>query len=76
MWGAALLVFTCKICPFSLLNLHALFTLFLSINITTDEVNFLSFDNDDMKPSKLSSFFHVVNFSFKIYKLVAKRRRD
>ena len=29
-----------------------------SINITTNHVNFLSFDNDDMKPSKRQ--FHLV----------------
>ena len=38
-------------------NLHALFTFSFPINITTNNittnnVNFLSFDNDDMKPSK------------------------
>ena len=40
------------ICPFLRLNLHALFALSFSKTITTNHDNFLSFDNDDMKPSK------------------------
>ena len=38
-------------------KLHALFALPFSINITTSPVNFLSFDNYDMKLSK-----HQVSF--------------
>lgn len=45
------------ICPFSSLNLHGLFALSFSINITTSHVNFLSLDNDDTKPSKCQVSF-------------------
>ena len=52
------------ICPFSSLNLHALFTLSFSINITTSHVSFLSLDNDDRKLSK-----HQVSFILLIFVL-------
>ena len=42
------------------------FTLSFSIYIYTNQVNFLSFDNDD-DAIKKSSFFHIVYFSFKMY---------
>ena len=45
---------------FARLNLHVLFD--ISINITMDHVNFLSYDNDDIE---MSSFFYIVNFCFK-----------
>ena len=54
-----------EICPFSSLNLHALFTVSFSINITMSHVNFLSsLDNDDMKPLK-----HQVSFKSLIFVL-------
>ena len=44
-------------------KLHALFALYFSINITTSPVNFLSFDNDDMKLSKRQvSFISLILF--------------
>ena len=46
--------------PFSHFNLHALF---FSIHIT--ESQFLSFDNDDMKPSKRQVSFTLVIFVLK-----------
>ena len=41
--------------PFSHFNLHAVFALSFSIHIT--ESQFLSFDNDDMKPLKCQGDF-------------------
>jgi len=52
-------LFLIVICPFSHLNLHALFTLSFSKNVSTNHVNLLSFDSDDMKPLK-----HQVSFLF------------
>ena len=49
--------------PFSHFNLHALFALSFSIHIT--ESQFLSFDNDDMKPSKRQVSFTLVIFVLK-----------
>ena len=54
--NCSLFIFTFK--------LHVLFALPFSINITTSPVNFLSFDNDDMKLSK-RRFFYIVNFVLK-----------
>ena len=53
------------ICPFSSLNLHTLFTLSFSINITTSHVNFLSLHNDDTKPSKRQVSFILLIFVLK-----------
>ena len=44
-------LFNC-IFPFSRFNLHAHFQTFFAINTSTNHVNFLSFDNDDMKPTE------------------------
>ena len=44
-------LFNC-IFPFSRFNLHALFGLSFAINTSTNQVNFLSFDNDDMEPTE------------------------
>ena len=62
---AKLTFYLIVICPFSSLNLHALFTLSFSMNITTSRVNFLSLDNDGVKPSNVK-FSYIVHFCFKM----------
>ena len=56
------ILFNCSLFIFTF-KLHALFALPFSINITTSPVNFLSFDNDEMKLSKRQvSFISLILF--------------
>lgn len=57
-------LFLIVVCAFSHLNLHVLFTLSFSKNISTNHVNLLSVDSDDMKPSKQVSFLFIIKSCF------------